>query len=119
MQIFKIDITEQKKQIIKKKAELTNRYLSQIGMISHTSEDGAAISDFEDASHRTGVFEAVAPKRQLYILQMIRYWSEVLFALENLSRQVDRMATPYFGEILGGFANDDSYFRTRKTWDKI
>ncbi|KTC21681.1 hypothetical protein AO391_26025 [Pseudomonas marginalis ICMP 9505] len=119
MKIFDKNITPQKKQVIKNNAKLTNKFMSQMGMVSHTSEDGVAIGDFEDASYRTGVFEAVAPKRQLYILQMIRYWSEVLFSLENLSRKIDKEATPYFGEILGGFANDDSYLRTRKTWDTI
>ncbi|MBF8675199.1 hypothetical protein IRZ53_10940 [Pseudomonas fulva] len=119
MQIFDREITLKKKHTIRRNAETTNRIMSQFGMVSHTSEDGIAIRDFDDASHRTGVFEAVAPKRQLYILQMIRYWSEIIFSLESLSRQIDKESTPYFGEILGGFANDDSYLRSRKTWDTI
>ena len=119
MKIFDKDVSEKKKQTIKKNAELVKKYMSQFSMVSHTSEQGTEIDDLEDASHRTGVFEAVAPKRQLYILQMIRYWTEVLYELQDLSRQIDREATPYFSEILGGFSNDDSYLRTRKTWDTI
>lgn len=119
MEIFEKDVSEKKKQTIKKNAELVKQYMSPFSMVSHTSEQGAEINDLEDASHRTGLFDAVAPKRQLYILQMIRYWTEILYELQDLSRPIDREATPYFSEILGGFSNDDSYLRTRKTWDTI
>ncbi|MGY2276940.1 hypothetical protein ACW9H0_04805 [Pseudomonas monsensis] len=119
MKTFDKEVSEKKKQIIKKNAELVKKHMSQFSMVSHTSEQGTEIDDLEDASYRTGVFEAVAPKRQLYILQMIRYWTEVLYELQDLSRKIDREATPYFSEILGGFSNDDSYLRTRKTWDTI
>ena len=119
MKIFDRDVSEKKKQTIKKNAELVKKHMSRFSMVSHTSELGAEIDDLEDASHRTGVFEAVAPKRQLYILQIIRYWTEVLAALEDLSRKVNNEATPHFGDIFEGFFNDDSYLRTRKTWDTI
>ncbi|WP_156160210.1 hypothetical protein [Pseudomonas sp. 2(2015)] len=118
-EIYKNDISERKKQIIKGNSEITGQIMSRLGMVWHTSEQGTEINTHEDASHRTGVFEAVAPKRQLYILQMIRYWAEVLFELQYLSMNINHEATPYFNEILGGFGNDDSYFRTRKTWDTM
>lgn len=119
MEIYKKDITERRKKIIEDESEITVSIMSRLGMVWHTSEQGAEISTYENASHRTGVYEAVAPKRQLYVLQMIRYWVEILFELQNLSRPINNEATPYFNEILGGFGNDDSYFRTRKTWDTM
>ena len=119
MQIYENDITRKKKEIIKNNAEMTGQFMSRYGMVLHTSEQGTVINDYEDASHRTGVFEAVAPKRQLYILQIIRYWVEILIELQYLSMHISHEATPYFNEIFAGFGNDDSYNRTRKTWDNF
>lgn len=119
MLIYETDVSETKKQIIKNNAEIAGRFMSGYGMVMHTSEQGTTIDNHEDASRRTGVFEAVAPKRQLYVLQMIRYWVEILFELQYLSMSINHEATPYFSEILGGFGNNYSYFRTRKTWDTI
>lgn len=119
IQIYENDITKKKKEIIKNNAEMTEQFMSRYGMVLHTSEQGTVINNFEDASHRTGVFEAVAPKRQLYILQMIRYWVEILIELQYLSMHISHEATPYFNEIFAGFGNDDSYNRTRKTWDNL
>ncbi|WP_146021766.1 MULTISPECIES: hypothetical protein [unclassified Pseudomonas] len=119
MEIYKKDLTRRKKQIIKENSEISGAFMSRLGMVLHTSEQGTQINTYEDASHRTGVFEAVAPKRQFYILQMIRYWVETLLELQYLSMHINHEATPYFNEILGAFGCDDSYFRTRKTWDKI
>lgn len=119
MEIYKKDISEKKKKIIKEKSEITGSIMNRLGMVWHTSEQGTEICNHEDASHRTGIFEVVAPKRQLYTLQIIRYWAEILFELQGLSMRISHENTPYFNEILVGFGNHDSYFRTRKTWDTI
>ena len=65
---------------------------------------------------RTGVFEAVAPYRQLHVLRIIRYWVEVLGELEHLAHHVPGEHIPFFGELFAIFYNDDSMFRSRKTW---
>ncbi|NWL21281.1 hypothetical protein [Pseudomonas umsongensis] len=119
MAIYENDISENKKTTIKHNSALTGQFMRTYGIVEHISEQGTAITNHEDASHRTGVFEAVAPKRQLYILQMIRYWVEILLELQYLSMSINHEAIPYFNEILGSLSNDDSYNRTRKTWDKI
>jgi hypothetical protein len=116
--IFEKDITKKRKCTIRDNAESAG-FMNQLGMVLHTSEQGTKINDYVDASYRTGVFEAVAPKRQLYVLQIIRYWVDILFELQYLSMQINHEATPYFTEILGGFGNDDSYIRTKKNWDNI
>ena len=81
------------------------------------SETGEEITEFEDASYRTGMFEAVAPFRQLFILQIIRYWVELLWELSSIAQRKGQQDIPYMGEVFGGFYNSDSYFKTRKTWN--
>ncbi|MEN5110494.1 hypothetical protein ABE521_16765 [Pseudomonas sp. TWI672] len=119
MELYKKHTTKRKKHAIKENSKTTGEIMSKLGMVWHTSEEGTEINSYADASHRTGVFEAVAPKRQLYVLQIIRYWVDILFKLQYLCMHIDHEATPYFNEILGGFGNSDSYFRSRKTWDTI
>ena len=87
--------------------------------IQHISETGDEIYDAEEASHRTGVYEAVAPYRQLYVLQVIRFWAELIRELQYLAMSVGKEEIPFFGEIFCMFENDDSYFLTRKTWNSI
>jgi hypothetical protein len=116
--IFKNDISQRRKIQIRSDAKAVEREMGSFSVVLHISEDGSIIDSLEDASYRTGVFEAVAPKRQLYVLQIIRYWVEFLLCLEELSMQINRKLTPSFDEIFGGLRNDDAYMKTRKTWDK-
>ncbi|SMF49896.1 hypothetical protein SAMN02745962_04238 [Pseudomonas sp. LAIL14HWK12:I11] len=119
MELYNKHTTRRKKQTIQENSKTTGEIMSRLGMVWHTSEQGAEINSYADASHRTGVFEAVAPKRQLYVLQIIRYWVDILSELQYLSMHINHEAIPYFNEILGGFSNRDSYFRSRKIWNTI
>jgi hypothetical protein len=67
----------------------------------------------------TGINEAVAPYRQLYVVQVIRYWTELLSSLQYKAMETGSQEIPFFSEIFAPFYNDDSYIRTRKTWDKL
>jgi hypothetical protein len=71
----------------------------------------------------TGLYKAVAPYRQLYALQIIRYWVELLRGLQDAAMEVahtiQKTDIPYFSEIFAGFYNPDSYLRSRKTWDRV
>ena len=31
----------------------------------------------------------------------------------------EKLEIPYYSEIFGGFFNEDSYLKSRKTWDRI
>ena len=57
--------------------------------------------------------------RQLFVLQMIRFWTELLDELGHLARSESGQEISYFSEIFGHFYNRDEYFRGRKTWDKL
>lgn len=114
--LFNTRVTERKKQTISRNAALVAKLMGAYTSILHTSETGAEITDIENASSRTGMYEAVAPYRQLYVLQIIRYWTELLSELEHEAHRLGKEDIPYFGELLGAFYNEDSYMRTRKTW---
>jgi len=88
-------------------------------MVLHTSETGEEITDLEKASQMTGFYEAVSPHRQLYVLQVIRYWVELLSSLQYKAMEVGNEDIPFFTEIFAPFFNDDAYMKTRKTWDGL
>ncbi|OGS12951.1 MAG: hypothetical protein A2285_00360 [Elusimicrobia bacterium RIFOXYA12_FULL_57_11] len=111
-------VSEKKKKNIHNNAIAVSELLSPNAMVRHVSETGTGITVLEDASIRTGVYTAVAPYRQLYVLQIIRYWIELLTSLQNTSMQGND-DIPDFGEIFAPFYNSDTYFKTRKTWETL
>ena len=88
-------------------------------MIVHTGEDGKEINSVFDGSFRTGVNDAVAPYRQLYVFHIIRFFVESLHAIELICRNKQFFEIPYFMEIFRVFNNDDSYMKGRKTINLI
>lgn len=117
--IYDQRVSKRKKAHIAESAERTEAFMGKYTFVLHLSETGNEITDLRDASYRTGVYEAVAPYRQLYVLHIIRYWTELLSELETITRRRGGDDIPFFSELFGAFGNDDSYFRTRKTWDKL
>lgn len=115
--LFESRISEKKKDLIRQRAGAAAGLLDPHSMILHTSETGAAITDLEDGSFRTGMFEAVAPYRQLYVLQVIRFFTEILLGVHDLMGNDDDI--PHFGEVFALFYNDDRYMRTRKGWEGL
>ena len=115
--LYELRVTERKKNTINTNAAAVAAMIRSHVMVMHTSETGDEITDVEDASRRTGMQEAVAPYRQLYVLQIIRYWVELLIALQYKAMQNKGNDIPSFIEIFALFYNNDSYFRTRKTWE--
>lgn len=119
--IFDNFVSPKKKEIIQNNAMIIDELISGFTMVRHVSETGEALCEVEKASFETGKNEAVAPKRQLFTLQIIRYWVEIIEQLGDKAREINRneLMIPYFEEIFGGFYNDDSYFKSRKTWNDI
>lgn len=109
-------VSQNKKDTVRRNVATVDRLMGEYRMVLHTSELGEEISDIEEASHRTGMWHAVAPFRQLYVLQIIRYWAELLSSLQYGANSEN---IPYFSEIFALFYNNDSYFKTRKTWDAV
>lgn len=116
--LYETRITSKKKLSIENNARAVSRLMGDIALVRHTSETGTEITSVEEASFRTGLQEAVSPYRQLYVLQIIRYWVEVLSSLQNEAMHISN-DIPFFSEVFALFYNEDSYIRTRKTWDSI
>lgn len=115
--IFEQRVTSRKKQSIASNAQIVAQMIQNFSMVQHTSETGTNIDTVEEGSFRTGMQEAVAPFRQLYVLQIIRFWVELVFELQYVAMAVGRQEIPFFSEVFAPFYNPDSYFRSRKTWN--
>jgi hypothetical protein len=117
--IFQSCVSAKKKSKIAHNARIANQMLGGFTSVLHSSETGTEITDVQEASYRTGMQEAVAPYRQLFVLQIIRFWVELVWDLQYKAMGIGKQEIPFFSEIFAHFYNADSYFKTRKTWDKI
>ncbi|OLE53671.1 MAG: hypothetical protein AUG51_12485 [Acidobacteria bacterium 13_1_20CM_3_53_8] len=116
--IFQLCVSAKKKATIAHNAHIVNQMIGGFSSVLYSSESGSEITDVEDASYRTGMWKAVAPYRQLFVLQIIRFWVELVWGLQDKAMAIGN-DIPFLSEIFAPFYNDDSYLRSRKTWDKI
>ena len=117
--LFKKRVSNKKKDKIIKNARIINELMSPFTLVHHSSESRDEINDVESASFLTGMYESISKYRQLYVLQIIRYWVELLGDLQYQAMAINPTDIPYLSEIFAIFINKDSYFLTRKTYDKI
>lgn len=117
--IYETCVSDKKKKEIIRNSEIVNSILSDYSLVFHTEENGNVINSLDHASFLTGVQEAIRPYRQLFVYQIIRYWTELLIELGYSAMRIQNSFIPYFSEIFGKYLNPDSYAKTRKTWDKI
>lgn len=116
IRIFEQRVTKRRKEVIARNAAMLAEAAKSWAIVFHSAETGGEVTDFEEASFRTGVYESVSHYRQLYVLQIIRYWVELLDELEGPARAIGKQEIPYFGELFAMFYNDDKFLRSRKTW---
>lgn len=114
--LFETCVSASKKEKIMHNAEVAESWLGSTSDVLHISETGGMITTMAEASLRTGIQEAVAPYRQFYVLQIIRYWVEVLWELQ---RSIGSGDIPDFGEVFAICYNEDAMFRSRKTWEQL
>jgi len=120
MPLFEKHISTKKKDAFEYRARVIGKALAEFSMVQHITEDDTNLQDPVEASRRTGVWEAVAPYRQLYTLQIIRFLTEIIMGLGYKAMAVSQNEDiPYFSEIFSLFYNSDAYFRSRKTWDRL
>lgn len=117
--LYNKHVSSQKKANVETSAAVIGGILNQISAVQFITEDNLELTDAVEGSRRTGIWEAVAPYRQLYMLQIIRYLTEILMELGYKAMDIRYADIPHFGEIFGLFYNDNAYFRSRKTWDKL
>lgn len=113
--IFQEKISDKKKEKIKRDASLVHYLTFNFVMLRHTGEDGKEINTAFEGSLRTGINDAVAPYRQLYVFHIIRFFVESLNMVESVFNNKNFFEIPYFMEIFRVFYNDDSYMKGRKT----
>jgi hypothetical protein len=117
--LYNKHVSAKKKAGIEYRASVIGSTLNSLAVIYYRTEDRTELTDAVEASYRTGIWKAVAPYRQLYLLQIIRYLTELIIDLGYKAMAVSSADIPHFGEIFGLFYNDDAYFRSRKTWDTL
>lgn len=119
MPLYSARVPQRNKDLIERNAKMGAQLMGAFSSVLHTSETGGEITDFEEGSRRTGVWEATAPHRQLAVLQVIRYWIELIGQLEHSAQALPGEDIPFFGEVFAMFYNDDAYLKTRKTWENM
>lgn len=117
--LFDSRVSQKRKDQITHNVRVGAQLLGAFAMVRHTAETGEEITGFYEGSRRTGMWEAVAPYRQLAVLQVIRYWTELIRELGYAAQALPGEDVPYFGEVFAMFYNEDSYLRSRKTWEKL
>ncbi|WP_218353083.1 hypothetical protein [Alteromonas lipotrueiana] len=118
--LFDERVSSKKKDRISHNARVFEALTARFTSVNHTSETGTHIDSVLEASFRSGLEEAVLPYRQLYILQIIRYWVVILWELQMLAMvNGGNEDIPHFSEIFATFYNEDRYFKSRKTWDNF
>lgn len=117
--LYNKHISQKRKNDIENRSAAMGRILNQVSVTLFIAEDKTEITNAAEASIRAEIWKAVAPYRQLYMLQIIRYLAELLMELGHRALRINSADIPHFGEIFGLFYNDNSYFRSRKTWDNL
>jgi len=115
--LFEKRVSNKVKEKIELNAKLAEALLGQHVQVLHYSEDRKEL-DLKDSSYLTGMNKAVAKYRRLYVLQIIRYWVDLLGSLQHKAMSSKNNDIPFFSEIFALFNNEDSYFLTRKTFEK-
>ncbi len=85
--------------------------------VLHFSETGETINDLATLSQRSGATRVIQKYGRLYVLQIVRWLTYLIFYLANEGASKQRIE-PLFGieEPFKVFLNDDRYFLRRKTW---
>lgn len=112
-------ITRKRKNTIINNAQSMDKLVEAMSSVMFTNDDGNEIKDVFTGSFETGFFNAVAPYRQLFILQIIRYWHELISKLNMYNFHNNKLSIPFLSDYLRSFYNSDKYFLGRKRWDNV
>lgn len=105
-------VSRKKQSDIDNNTQIIQRAIAQIPHSTiYTNEVGLQM-DYGEASYKTGMNQAILKYRRLYIIHVIRYWAEIIKALQYkaMSQTFPEQNIPYFNEIFACFYNDDRYF---------
>ncbi|MBI5713190.1 MAG: hypothetical protein HZC38_07175 [Chloroflexi bacterium] len=88
--------------------QLSNVYISNL----YIAENGDEVTSTQDVMYLGEIYEAVAPYRQLFVLQIIRYWTEIIGSLQYKAMGIGKQDIPFFSDVFVSFYNDDSDLQT-------
>jgi len=117
IQLFEEKVSQRKKDKIRNDAKIGSQ-LNSIVQVIYLSESRDSIDDIESLIHSSEMHKAISKYRQLYVLQLIRYWVEILIILQNESLKINSQEIPHFKEIFMPFYLADKHCLTIKTYDK-
>lgn len=116
--LFEQRVTEKKKKEIIFNAKKIQELFGHVVSVRFQGESGEEINDLAKSSFLTGMTDSIAKYRRLYVLQIIRYWVEIIRSLQYSAQELSFKEIPWFTEIFSIFFNEDSFFLRRKTFDK-
>lgn len=117
MPLFIKHVSKMKKLKIEYNAYMIHQMSSKFTVVDFIAEDNSNIDEVFEASLRTGIYESVGVYRQLYVSHIIRFMTELLWELQSDAQKLGKEDIPFFSDNFGCFYNDDSYLRTRKTYE--
>jgi hypothetical protein len=97
------------------RAVLADQMMGPVASMYGISETGETIRTVADAVLRSLQAEAARPWERMYVMQLARFLGAVIVQLANLARS-EGLAVPVMVEFFYIFEQNDSYFRSRKTW---
>lgn len=115
--LWKEKVSKAKKQRILANASFMDKLFGKTSMVRHLSDADIPLESVLSASEARGYADAVGSHRQLAVLQIIRYWREILSELDDQNMKSHIADVPSLGDYLVPYFNDDKYLRSRMTWD--
>lgn len=115
--LYEIRVSKKKKKTIEFNAKMIEKLTGHFTIVRHYSESREELNNVESASFLTGMTESISKYRQLYVLQIVRYWVEIIRSLQYKAMELNNNDIPFLNEIFMIFNCNDSYYRTRKTYD--
>jgi len=97
--LFEKHVTKKKKERLLRNAEIIHQLTEEFTLVRHIAEDGKSIESVKTTSFKTGMQESIAVYRQLYILQIIRFWVELVIELQYKAMQLGKHDIPHLSEI--------------------
>lgn len=117
--IFDKHIPSAQKDKMKKQSIEYGELLQGTASARFISETGNEINSIEKSSYLIFVSESIKRHRQLQVLQISRYFIEILCELEYNARNI-RKEIPFFKEVFEDLRNnDDFYLKNEKFFDTL
>lgn len=112
--LFQKRVSVRKQVSIRHSTDLVARLMGADAVVLHGVETAEAGPQLMDADYGMAA-NAVAPHRQLSVLQIVRYWVEVLGELQRQALQA-RRDLPDLAEVFSAFVCADHHLKARKAW---